>query len=327
MKLESEQLIEMYRRLLRIRIFDEAAVDLIKKGEIPGAAHTSIGQEGEIVGACMALRDDDYMVGNHRSHGHPIGKGADLKALMAELLGKKTGVNQGKGGSMHLADFKVGSVGETSIVGSGIPLAAGAALGAKMLRTDRVCLCFFGDGASNEGAFHEGINLAAVWKLPAIFLCENNMYAVSTPASTTVAVKDIAERAKAYDIPGVVVDGQDAVAVYEVVSEAVKRARAGLGPSLIEAKTYRYLEHAIGMRAGNYRSEAEINEWKKRDPIVLMRGELVRNRVVGEPEVTDIEAQVRVEVEQAVEFARNSPFPAADEAFDHVYANAFPITR
>jgi pyruvate dehydrogenase E1 component alpha subunit len=327
MKLEREQLIEMYRRLLRIRIFDEAAVDLIKKGEIPGAAHTSIGQEGEIVGACMALRDDDYMVGNHRSHGHPIGKGADLKALMAELLGKKTGVNQGKGGSMHLADFKVGSVGETSIVGSGIPLAAGAALGAKMLGTDRVCLCFFGDGASNEGAFHEGINLAAVWKLPAIFLCENNMYAVSTPASTTVAVKDIAERAKAYDIPGVVVDGQDAVAVYEVVSEAVKRARAGLGPSLIEAKTYRYLEHAIGMRAGNYRSEAEINEWKKRDPIVLMRGELVRGRVVGEAEVTDVEAQVRVEVEQAVEFARNSPFPAADEAFDHVYANAFPITR
>jgi acetoin:2,6-dichlorophenolindophenol oxidoreductase subunit alpha len=229
MKLEKEQLVEMYRRLLRIRLFDEAAVDLIKKGEVPGAAHTSIGQEGEIVGACMALRDDDYMVRNHRSHGHPIGKGADLKALMAELLGKKTGVDQGKGGSMHLADFSVGSVGETSIVGSGIPVAAGAALGAKMMGTDRVCLCFFGDGASNEGAFHEGINLAAVWKLPAIFLCENNMYAVSTPASATVAVKDIAERAKAYDIPGVVVDGQDPVAVYEVVSEAVKRARAGTG--------------------------------------------------------------------------------------------------
>jgi acetoin:2,6-dichlorophenolindophenol oxidoreductase subunit alpha len=327
MKLEKEQLVEMYRRLLRIRIFDEAAVDLISKGEVPGAAHTSIGQEGEIVGACMALRDDDYMVGNHRSHGHPIGKGADLKALMAELLGKKTGVNQGKGGSMHLADFKVGSVGETSIVGSGIPVAAGAALGAKMQGTDRVCLCFFGDGASNEGAFHEGINLAAVWKLPAIFLCENNGYAVSTPASATVAVKDIAQRAQAYDIPGVVVDGQDAVAVYEAVSEAVKRARAGLGPSLIEAKTYRYLEHAIGMRAGNYRSEAEINEWKKRDPIVILRGELVRNRVLDEREVTDIEAQVHVEVEQAVEFGRNSPFPAAEEAYDHVYANPFPIAH
>jgi acetoin:2,6-dichlorophenolindophenol oxidoreductase subunit alpha len=327
MKLEKEQLVEMYRRLLRIRIFDEAAIDLIKKGEVPGAAHTSIGQEGEIVGACMALRDDDYMVGNHRSHGHPIGKGADLKALMAELLGKKTGVNQGKGGSMHLADFKVGSVGETSIVGSGIPLAAGAALGAKMLGTDRVCLCFFGDGASNEGAFHEGINLAAVWKLPAIFLCENNMYAVSTPASATVAVKDIAQRAQAYDIPGVVVDGQDPVAVYEAVSEAVKRARAGLGPSLIEAKTYRYMEHAIGMRAGNYRSENEINEWKKRDPIILLRGELVRNRVLGEQEVTDIEGEVRIEVEQAVEFARSSPFPAAEEAFDHVYATPFPIAH
>jgi acetoin:2,6-dichlorophenolindophenol oxidoreductase subunit alpha len=275
----------------------------------------------------MALRDDDYMVGNHRSHGHPIGKGADLKGLMAELLGKKTGVNQGKGGSMHLADFKVGSVGETSIVGSGIPLAAGAALGAKMQGTDRVCLCFFGDGASNEGAFHEGINLAAVWKLPAIFLCENNMYAVSTPASATVAVKDIADRAKAYDIPGVVVDGQDAIAVYEVVSAAVKRARAGQGPSLIEAKTYRYLEHSIGMRAGKYRSEEEINEWKKRDPIVLMRGDLIRNRVAGEQEVTEIEAEVRMEVERAVEFGHNSPFPAAEEAFDHVYANPFPIAR
>lgn len=327
MKLEKEQLVEMYRRLLRIRVFDEAAIDLIKKGEVPGAAHTSIGQEGEIVGACMALRDDDYMVGNHRSHGHPIGKGADLKALMAELLGKKTGVNQGKGGSMHLADFRVGSVGETSIVGSGIPLAAGAALGAKMMGTDRVCLCFFGDGASNEGAFHEGINLAAVWKLPAIFLCENNGYAVSTPASATVAVKDIAQRAQAYDIPGVVVDGQDAVAVYEAVSEAVKRARAGLGPSLIEAKTYRYMEHAIGMRAGNYRSESEIDEWKKRDPIVLLRGELVRNRVLGEQEVIDIEAQVRTEVERAVEFGRSSPFPAAEEAFDHVYANPIPIAH
>jgi acetoin:2,6-dichlorophenolindophenol oxidoreductase subunit alpha len=325
--LEKQQLIEMYRRLLRIRLFDEAAVELIKKGEVPGAAHTSIGQEGEIVGACMALRDDDYMVGNHRSHGHPIGKGADLKALMGELLGRKTGVNQGKGGSMHLADFKVGSVGETSIVGSGIPVAAGAALGARMLGTDRVCLCFFGDGASNEGAFHEGINLAAVWKLPAIFLCENNGYAVSTPASATVAVKDIAERAKAYDIPGVVVDGQDAVAVYEAVSEAVKRARAGLGPSLIEAKTYRYLEHAIGMRAGAYRTEDEINQWKKRDPIVIMRGELIRNRVQGEQEVTDIEAEVRVEVDEAVEFARNSPFPAPEEAFEHVYANPVPITH
>src|SRR5580704_7132172 len=168
MKLEKEQLVEMYRRLLRIRVFEETAMELIKKGEVPGAAHTSIGQEGEIVGACMALRSDDLMVGNHRSHGHPIGKGSGMRRLMAELYGKVTGVNRGKGGSMHLADFSVGSLGETSIVGTGIPVAAGAGLGCQLLGDDRVCLCFFGDGAANSGAFHEGLNLASIWKLPVI---------------------------------------------------------------------------------------------------------------------------------------------------------------
>jgi acetoin:2,6-dichlorophenolindophenol oxidoreductase subunit alpha len=328
MELDKERLTEMYRRLLRIRLFEETVVGLQSKGEFPGAAHTSIGQEGEIVGACMALRDDDYMVGNHRSHGHPIGKGADLRGLMAEVLGKKTGVDHGKGGSMHLADFKIGSLGETSIVASGIPVAAGAALGARMMGTDRVCLCFFGDGATNEGAFHEGLNLAAVWKLPAIFLCENNLYAASTPASLTVAVKDVATRAQAYDIPGVVVDGQDAVAVYQVVSEAVKRARAGQGPSLVEAKTYRYLEHAVGLAIrAPYRAEEEIAQWKKRDPIVIHRSELVRNRVIGEREVIEIEAQVRAEVDAALEYARHSPFPDPEEAFENLYSNPFPISR
>src|SRR5215467_943276 len=220
MKLEKEQLAEMYRRLLRIRVFEETVVDMVKRAELAGATHSSIGQEGEIVGACMALRDDDYMVGNHRSHGHPIGKGADLRGLMAEVLGRKTGVDRGKGGSMHLADFKIGSLGETSIVGSGIPVAAGAALGSKMMGTDRVCLCFFGDGAASEGAFHEGLNLAAIWKLPAIFLCENNLYAATTPAALTIAVTDIATRAPAYEMPGVIAAGQDAVAVLAAVSEA-----------------------------------------------------------------------------------------------------------
>src|SRR5579859_3028426 len=281
MELTNEQLVEMYRRMARIRRFEENVVDMVASGEIPGAAHTSIGQEGEIVGACMALRLDDYMVGNHRSHGHPIGKGANLNGLMAELLGKKTGVNQGKGGSMHLADFSIGSVGETSIVGSGIPVAAGAALGAKMLGTDRVCLCFFGDGASNEGAFHEGLNLAAIWKLPVIYLCENNGYAVTTPASYSVAVHDIAARAQSYDIPGAVVDGQDPIAVYEVVSEAVKRARAGQGPSLVEAKTYRFRHHAEGPLFDmlNYRSEEELMRWKGRDPLVLLRTRLLESGI------------------------------------------------
>jgi len=329
MELDHNRLIEMYRRLLRIRIFEETVVNLQTKGEFPGAAHTSIGQEGEIVGACMALRDDDYMVGNHRSHGHPIGKGADLRGLMAEVMGRNTGVDHGKGGSMHLADFKIGSLGETSIVGSGIPVAVGAALGSKMMKTDRVCLCFFGDGAANEGAFHEGLNLAAVWKLPAIFLCENNFYAVTTPIALTLAVKDVATRAQAYEMPGVIVDGQDAVAVFAAVSEAVERARAGLGPSLIEAKTYRYLEHSVGMRVprGAYRSDEEIAQWKKRDPIVIHRSALISNRVAGEQEVIEIEAQVRAEVDAAVEYARQSEFPNPAEAFDHLYTNPIPIPR
>jgi pyruvate dehydrogenase E1 component alpha subunit len=323
MELDNERLTEMYRRVLRIRVFEESVVTLQSKGEFPGAAHTSIGQEGEIVGACMALRDDDYMVGNHRSHGHPIGKGADLRGLMAEVLGKKTGVDHGKGGSMHLADFKVGSLGETSIVGSGIPVAVGAALGSRMMKTDRVCLCFFGDGASNEGTFHEGLNLAAVWKLPTIFLCENNLYAVATRAADTVAVKDIAMRAPAYNMPGVVVDGQDAVAVYNVVHEAVERARAGGGPSLVEAKTYRYLEHAVGLSMGRaaYRTDEEIAQWKRRDPITIHRGRLIQQRVLDEQGVIDIEAQVRAEVDAAVEYARHSPFPDPEEAYENVYTS------
>jgi len=329
MELDQNRLVEMYRRLLRIRIFEETVVNLQSKGEFPGAAHTSIGQEGEIVGACMALRDDDYMVGNHRSHGHPIGKGADLRGLMAEVLGRKTGVDRGKGGSMHLADFKIGSLGETSIVGSGIPVAVGAALGSKMMGTDRVCLCFFGDGAANEGAFHEGLNLAAIWKLPAIFLCENNLYAVTTPVTQTLAVKDVATRAQAYDLPGIIADGQDAVAVFAAVSEAVKRARAGLGPSLVEAKTYRYLEHSVGMRIprGAYRSDEEIAQWQKRDPIAIHRSALISNGVAGEQEVIEIEAQVRLEVDGALEYARQSEFPDAAEAFDNLYTNPISTSR
>ena len=245
----------------------------------------------------MALRDDDYMVGNHRSHGHPIGKGADLRGLMAEVLGRKTGVDRGKGGSMHLADFKIGSLGETSIVGSGIPVAVGAALGSKMMGTDRVCLCFFGDGAANEGAFHEGLNLAAVWKLPAIFLCENNLYAATSTRSPDACGQRRGDPRTILRHAGVIVDGQDAVGVFTAVSEAVQRARAGLGPSLIEAKTYRDLEHSVGMAVprGAYRSDEEIAQWKKRDPIVIHRSALISNRVAGEQEVIEVEAQVRVE--------------------------------
>ena len=320
--LPRDMLLEMYRRMRRIRLFEDCAEEVHRNGEIRGSLHTSHGQEGEIVGACMALRGDDFMVGNHRSHGHPIGKGAQLNALMAELLGRKTGVCQGKGGSMHLADFAVGSLGETSIVGSGIPVAAGAALGAVMRGADQVTLCFFGDGASNEGTFHEALNMAANWKLPVIFLCENNGYAVSTPIATTAAVANIAERAAGYGMPGVVVDGQDIIAVYEVVSEAVRRARAGEGPTLVEAKTYRYLDHAANLgRDLGYRTDEEIAAWRKRDPITLFAERLTKEFGVKAAEVEAIDSEVAQTVAACLEFARSSPFPDASEAFTNVYGD------
>lgn len=308
---------EMLRRMLRIRLFEETAVDLLQKGEIPGGLHTTPGQEATIVGACMALDRDDYMVGTHRSHGHPIGKGASLKGLMAELLGRSTGVNRGKGGSMHLADFSVGSLGETSIVGSGLPIATGAALGAKMQKSGRVSLCFFGDGASSEGTFHESLNIAAIWKLPVIYLCENNGYAISTPASETVSVPDIATRAAGYGMPGHVVDGQDVLAVHAAVEAAVDRARGGEGPSLIEAKTYRFDEHAFGLNHLNYRSDAEIAAWRERDPILLFRA----TGILSDAEMTEIEQSVKAEIAQAVRFGLESPAPDPDEAYDHVFVD------
>jgi pyruvate dehydrogenase E1 component alpha subunit len=266
----------------------------------------------------MALRADDYMLGNHRSHGHPIGKGAGLNGLMAELLGKVTGVNRGKGGSMHLADFSVGSLGETSIVASGIPVVAGAALGAKLQGSDRVCLCFFGDGASNEGAFHEGLNLAAVWQLPVVYLCENNLYSVGTYTPSVTSVEDIWRRAASYDMPGVAVDGQDAVAVYDVVLETVERAREGGGPSLVEAKTYRYDDHAAGL-VMTTRSEDEVERWRQRDPLDIQRGYLTAAGV-SEKELDEVVASTEAEVKEAVAFARQSAFPDVSEMFMHLYA-------
>jgi pyruvate dehydrogenase E1 component alpha subunit len=231
------QALEMHRRMLRIRKFELAAKAAHAAGEVLGGLHLSVGQEAAIVGACMALRDDDYMTGTHRSHGHPIGKGAALRPLMAELYGKATGVCGGKGGSMHLADFSVGSLGESSIVASALPVAAGAGLSCRLRGTDQVVLAFFGDGAANEGAFHEALNLAAIWTLPVIFFCENNLYAVTFRAADFLPIDDIAQRSTAYGMPGVVVDGQDVNAVHTATAAAVARARAGPGPTHIEAKT------------------------------------------------------------------------------------------
>lgn len=320
--LTKAQLREMLRRMLRIRLFEERASSLMADSQLPGFLHNSIGQEAEIVGSCMALRDDDYLTGNHRSHGHPIGKGVNLAPLMAELFGKQTGVCRGKGGSMHLAAFAAGSLGESGIVGSLMPVAAGAGLSARLRGTDQVCLCFFGDGAANCGPFHESLNLAAIWKLPVVFLCENNGYAIHTAQAQTTAIAHIANRASAYGMPGVIVDGQDVLAVHDSVSVAIERARTGGGPTLVEAKTYRYCEHseAAGMlKYPAYRSAAELAAWRAKDPIEIFLARLQRSQDIGPGEYEAIASDVRNEVNAAVIFAQQSPAPEPDTLFEDVY--------
>jgi pyruvate dehydrogenase E1 component alpha subunit len=316
-------LIEMLRRMWRVRCFDLAIAGLIDRDLVPGSSHSSIGQEATVVGACMAIRVSDSMTGNHRSHGHPIGKGASLGPLMAEVLGRATGVCKGKGGSMHLADFSVGSLGESGIVGGAIPVATGAGLSAKLLGDGRVCLCFFGDGAANEGTFHESLNLAAAWRLPVVYLCENNLYACTVPARTVTSVVDIATRAQAYGIPGVVVDGQDVVAVHAAVERAAARARQDLGPTLVEAKTYRFREHAEGMRLSvdlPYRSQEEVGEWMARDPIARLRDRLVSEGILSDAEADAVDVAARAEIAEAVAFAEHSPMPSPEQAFEDLYA-------
>lgn len=324
----NDLLLEMQRRMLRIRRFDERASKMVKRGEIPGTVHTSIGQEAQVVGSCMALADGDYMSGNHRSHGHPIGKGAALGPLMAELVGKANGVCGGKGGSMHLADFKVGSLGESGIVGSSIPIATGAALSAKVLRNGRVSLAFFGDGAANQGCLYEAMNMSSVWGLPIVFLCENNQYALSTPAHTVTAGV-IATRAAGFNMPGIrVEDGQDVLKVYDAVKTATDRARAGLGPSLVEVVTYRFNEHSEGLRiATDYRNPAEKEAWLKRDPVKMFRTYLEEQGVADAAMLDAMEAEVMAEVDASVQFAEDSPYPELSVAFKDLYTVPFGVTQ
>ena len=297
-------------------------MDIVRKGQgIAGAVHICVGQEATIVGACLALRDDDYMVGYHRSHGHPIAKGAELAPLMAELMGRRTGVCKGKGGSMHLADFRVGSLGETAIIGAGVPQAVGAAYSARVRGTNQVALSFFGDGAANIGSFHEGLNLASIWRLGAVFVCENNLYAMSTPLAQTMAAESIAARASAYRMPGISVDGQDVVAVFDAVSDAVDRARAGGGPTLIEARTYRYRDHAeYGNLKLSHRAEEELEQWRTRDPIDILTQRWRQESAEADAERAAIDEAVTREVREAVQFAKDSPVPAPDELFEDLWA-------
>jgi len=324
--LSKEFLLEAQRRMVRIRLFDERASKMVKRGQIPGTVHTSIGQEAQVVGACMALGEQDYMTGNHRSHGHPIGKGSPLSPLMAELVGKATGVCKGRGGSLHLADFSVGSLGESGIVGSSIPIATGAALSSKVLDNGKVALAFFGDGAANQGNLYESMNMAGIWKLPVIFLCENNLYALSTPAHT-VTSGVIASRAAGFDIPGIRVEnGQNFLDVFNVVKTAVDRARSGEGPSLIEVVTYRFNEHSEGLRLGvDYRDQDEKAEWLAKDPIVIFRDYLIQESIATADELDAIYAAVEAEVEEAFEFSQSSPFPDASDPYLNLYTEPFEV--
>ena len=325
---DKELLMKMLRLMMTIREFDETVKVLVQRGELVGAAHCYIGEEAVAVGACLALRDEDYITGNHRSHGHPIAKGGDIRRAMAELLGKSTGYCKGKGGSMHLADFSIGILGESGILASALPVAVGAALGSRMKGNDRVVVAFFGDGASNEGACHEAMNLASIWKLPVIFLCENNQYAVTTNFKDTVAVENISDRASAYNMPGILVDGQDVIAVNETVREAVARGRSGAGPSLVEARTYRYEEHSEGMNRilrEPYRSEEEVAYWKSRDPIALHSKLLVEQGIASQEEVDSVQAEVKSAIEEALTFARESPYPEPEDLFVDMYADPIPI--
>jgi len=319
--LDKRKLVEMYRRMLLIRRFEEKSSELWSQGLLPGLVHLYIGEEAVAVGACSNLRKDDYIVSTHRGHGHLIAKGADVRRMMAELMAKATGCNKGKGGSMHICDFDMGIVGATGIVGSGIPIASGVGLSIQSRGTDQVCISFFGDGASNTGAFHEGINLAAAWKLPVVFVCENNMYAISVPASKSTSAKNVADRGAGYGIPGVVVDGMDVIAVCEVVGEAVKRARSGVGPTLVECKTYRFRGHHEGdpKRGLTYRTEDELKSWEARCPIKTFRARLIEQGVITESEADEVVKSVEAEIAEAVKFAIESPPPDPSTAAEDVF--------
>ncbi len=314
-----EKMIEIYRKMLEIRFFEEKVFELYGQNLVPGTIHLYAGEEAVAVGVCANLRKDDYIVSTHRGHGHCIAKGARLDKTMAEILGKKTGYCKGKGGSMHIADFSIGMLGATAVVGAGIPIATGAGLSIKFRRTNQVTACFFGDGASNQGTFHEGINMAAIWKLPVLFVCENNLYAMGTRQTQVMLIEDVAKRAVAYGIPGVSVDGNDVLAVYEVAKEGVERARRGDGPTLIECKTYRQKGHSRWDPA-SYRPKDEVEDWLNKDPIYRLKNRLLENGDISESEATLMEKEVVETLEDAVKFAVDSPYPGSKEALEDVYA-------
>ena len=321
-EIEAAKLKEIYTTMVRIRFFEERAIKEYRTKGLPGFVHPSIGQEAIPSAICAFLLEDDYVISTHRGHGDIIAKGARLDRMMAELFAKETGYCRGKGGSMHIAAVDLNILGATGIVGDGIPIASGVALACKMKNLDRVVVAFFGDGATNSGAFHEGVGLAAVWGLPVLFVCQNNQYQQSTPTRGYTRLSDLSDRAKAHGIPGITVDGNDAIAVAEVAIEAIENARKGRGPIFIVANTYRTGGHHMGDPGTSYRTKEEVEEWKKRDPIKRLRDQLVQNKVATESELDEVENTTMRELDKAVEFAIESPEPKVEEALEDIYYTA-----
>ncbi|RCW44130.1 MULTISPECIES: thiamine pyrophosphate-dependent dehydrogenase E1 component subunit alpha [unclassified Halanaerobium] len=323
MKESKDKMIQMLEDMMVIREFESTVQKHFAEGEIPGFVHLYLGEEAVAVGACNALEEKDYITSTHRGHGHLLARGGDVNKMMAEIFGKATGYNKGKGGSMHIADVSLGILGANGIVGAGLPIAAGSGITSQILDTGAVTLCFFGDGASNRGTFHEAINLASIWNLPVVFVCENNMYAISMPQYRSDGrkgqnIKDVSDRAVAYGISGVTVDGNDVMAVNEAVTEAVKKARNGGGPSLVECKTYRHRGHFEGDPTV-YRSDEELEEWKKKDPISRFKNLLKDQELLDDAEYDELKEKVEARIKEAVDFSQNSPDPDPSEVTTDVY--------
>ena len=319
--LDAQGLLRVYRTMLRIRRFEDAAHQMYTQALMPGLAHLYTGEEAVAAGVCEALTKDDYITSTHRGHGHLIAKGGDLTYMMAELLGKRTGYCKGKGGSMHIANIDLGIVGANGVVGAGIPAAVGVGLACKLQDNGRVVASFFGDGASNNGTFHESLNMAALWKCPVIFVCENNLYGISVSQARHQAIKDIADRASGYGMPGHVIDGNNVRKVYSAAGDAVDRARSGEGPTLLEMKTYRWGGHSVADPQYIYRDKEEVLQWKKRCPIAKLEKELIAEGILDKAKIASIGEDVEREIAEAVEFAKDSPFPEPCEALDDVFGS------
>ncbi len=326
MEPDHDTMLDLYRTMVTIRNFEELGIYEMGQRNLSGSVHSSAGQEAVPTGVCAHLNDTDYIASTHRGHGHCIAKGVDPKLMMAELFGRTTGTNKGKGGSMHIADMSKGMLGTNGVVAASVPLAVGAALTSSIRGTGQVAVAFFGDGGANQGVLHESMNLASVWKLPVIFVCENNLYAESTPVEYALSIENVADRGAAYNMPGTVVDGMDVFAVYDAAGQAVERARSGQGPSLLECKTYRYYGHTVFDNPRSYRTEEEEAHWRSRDPLILFRTKVLEEGTFKKDKLDEIDNDLEQFIRDAIKFADESPLPASGEVYTDVYVD-YPIDQ